>query len=56
MDFIFLSILISAFLDNLNYNTKNEHNKTSHPRVLSSPNVSFSPSLTDLEQWLWKAK
>ena len=43
MDFIFLSILISAFLDNLNYNTKNEHNKTSNPRDFELPKCIFLP-------------
>lgn len=57
MDSILLSILVSAFLDNLNYSTKNEQSKTSNPKVIvGSANASFSPSLTDLRQWLWKAR
>lgn len=57
MESILLSFLVSAFLDNLGYNTKTEHSKTSNPKVIvGSPNASFSPSLTDLGQWLWRAK
>lgn len=57
MDFILLSILVSAFLDYLSYNTRNEHSKTSNSKlIVGSPNTSFSPSLIDLGEWLWRAK
>lgn len=57
MDSILLSILVSALLDYLSYNTRNERNKTLNSKVIvGSPNASFSPSLIDLGQWLWRAK